>query len=126
MVHSMSRKPTFETTDWFMSQVYPVFWPCLFWSLARFEARCAAIRAAQGEGALVVYHVHWWGWIEISDVWPAEAVKPNWQTKAEAVVAQLLSPVLGDGPEDTVPVWSLEVLDVSPIGRPVPAFQDSS
>ena len=122
----MSREPAFETTDWFIAQVYPLFWPILFWSLARFEDRCAHIRAAQGEGAMVVYHVHWWGWIEISDVWLADTARPDWQVKAEAVVVRLLSPVMSAGPEDAAPVWWLAVLDVFPIGQRLPALQDSS
>jgi len=122
----MSREPAFETTDWFMAQVYPLFWPILFWSLARFETRCDAIRAQYGRGAMVVYQVHWWGWIEISDIWKTDTVRPDWQVKAEAVIARLLSPIVGDGPADEATVWGLAAAGVSPIGRPIPAFQDSS
>lgn len=122
----MSREPAFESTDWFMAQVYPLFWPILFWSLSRFDARCDAIRAQYGPGAMVVYRVHWWGWIEIGDIWQADEAKPDWQVKAEAVVAQLLSPVMGDGPEDEATVWGMAAADISPIGWPVPALQNSS
>ena len=99
----MSREPAFETTDWFMAQVYPLFWPILFWSLARFETRCDAIRAQYGRGAMVVYYVHWWGWIEIGDIWQTDAAMPDWQVKAKAVVARLLSPVKGAWPADEAP-----------------------
>ena len=67
----MSREPAFETTDWFIAQVYPLFWPILFWNFSRFEAYCDEMRDRHGKGAMVVYHVHWWGWIEIGAVWPA-------------------------------------------------------
>ncbi|MEM6666159.1 MAG: hypothetical protein AAF638_07120 [Pseudomonadota bacterium] len=131
----MSNDPAYESTEWYLAQVYWLCWPILLWNLARFEAYCDAVRETYGKGTLVVYYVHWWGWIEIGKILKKDPPKPDWLVNAETTVARLLQPITG-GFEAFAEAEGRSALPlftdpVSPgltrgLPRPLPAIQDSS
>ena len=77
--------------DWWMDQVHPVFWPVLWVSMEVFCHRLEQLVAEYGPDSSFSWRVHWWGWVEIVGVFPADPPEPAWLSQSKTVVTRLLS-----------------------------------
>ena len=109
-----------------MDQVHPVFWPVLWVSMEVFCHRLEQLVAEYGPDSCFSWRVHWWGWIEIVGVFPADPPEPKWLSQSKSVVSGLLSGFEAVWAALDVPCVAAPCPDMPCVPTPAPEFDDSS